>query len=102
MKIEFEIENRKWVLEYSRDSIRRVEDMGYNFHELENKPVTMMSVLFLGALLKNHHDMSLEQSDELFKHVASDALLKELDSMFAECINIGMAKNPNVAWKKVS
>jgi len=101
MKIEFEIENKKYTLEYSRDSIRKLEDRGYNFQELESKPITMMSVLFFGALLKHQPETNLEQSDELYKQVADDALMAELDNMFADCVKLGASKNPNVKWKKV-
>jgi len=102
MKIEFEIDKKIYTLEYARDSIRKLESMGYNFTELEKKPFTLMSVLFFGALLKNHPEMDIKKSDELYNEVADEALLKEIDAMFAACIKLGGAKNPNVKWKKVN
>jgi len=102
MKIEFEIDKKTYTLEYARDSIRRLEEMGYNFQELEKKPFTLMSVLFFGALLKNHPAMDIQTSDKLYNEVADEDLLKELDAMFATCIKFGGAKNPNVKWKKVN
>ena len=92
----------KWTCEYDKASIRKLEEKGYNFRELEKKPFTMMGVLFYGSLLKNHPNITFEEADKIYDEYGDQELLKELDIMIEEAVKLGEKKNPNAKWKKVN
>ena len=57
-KIALTYENKEYVLEYSRQSVRTMEAQGFVLNELETKPVTMIPMLYQGAFIKHHKGLS--------------------------------------------
>ena len=99
MKIEID---EKWTCEYDKASIRKLEEQGFNFKELENKPFTLLSVMFYGSLLKNHPNITTAEADKIYDEYGDQELMKEIDTMFVEAAKVGDKKNPNAKWKKMS
>lgn len=56
---------REYTLEYSRKTVAKAEQAGLNINELESKSMTMLPLLFWGALLMHHPWMTQEQSDKI-------------------------------------
>lgn len=52
-KIELTYKGEKYVLEFTKDTVRRMESMGFNIRKAIDTPLTSVEVLFTGAFLAN-------------------------------------------------
>lgn len=80
-------ENREYTLEYSRKTVSRVEQAGFDINQLEAKSMTMIPLLFWGAFLMHHPHMTKDQTDKiLFEKLGGikDAELEHLGKLYAE------------------
>lgn len=85
--INFTYENRKYVLEYSRRTVRQMENSGFRIDDISEKPLTFLSELFAGAFKKNHRYVKADEIDrmqELFKD--KEKLTETLMSMYTETL----------------
>ncbi len=53
-KITFDYGTTHYVLEFTRASVKQMEQSGFDMSRLESQPVTMLTSLFEGAFLANH------------------------------------------------
>ena len=53
-KIKITYQDRDYVLEYTRDSARRVENAGFSAEKLSDERLTMIPLLWHGAFLEHH------------------------------------------------
>ena len=75
----------KYILEYSKNTIMRMEKSGFVFDEIESKPVLMTTLLYQGAFLKNHPNTKGETMDKIYDSLANKELLfKKLAEMYLE------------------
>lgn len=58
-------EGREYTLEYSRKSVVRVENAGLDVNQVDTKSMTMIPLLFWGAFLMHHPQMTKEQTDRI-------------------------------------
>ena len=58
-------EGREYTLEYSRKSVVKAENAGLDVNQLESKSMTMIRLLFWGAVLMHHPHMTKEQTDKI-------------------------------------
>lgn len=87
-KIALTYENKEYVLEYSRQSVRTMEAQGFVLNELDTKPVTMIPMLFQGAFIKNHRGIKRNLMDEMYEEVADKTgLLSALMEMYVETLS---------------
>ena len=56
---------REYTLEYSRKTVSRAERAGLDVNELESKSMTMIPMMFWGAFLMHHPQMTQEQTDKI-------------------------------------
>lgn len=82
--IEVEVNDEKLKLEYNRDAIVKMEEMGFNIQEIASKPYTCYEKMMLGALIKNHSDKKIKESVEIAERLAEEYGLEELMGKLSE------------------
>lgn len=74
-----------YELEYTRNSVRSMEGMGFSLSEIQKKPVTMVPLLFKGAFIAHHKFVNEEVVNSLFDSVSDkDKLYSTLIEMYKE------------------
>ena len=58
-------EGREYTLEFSRKTVSKTEQAGLDVNQLESKGMTMIPILFWGAFLMHHPQMTREQTDKI-------------------------------------
>ena len=58
-------EGREYTLEYSRKTVSKVEQAGFDANQLEAKSMTMIPLMFWGAFLMHHPHMTKDQTDKI-------------------------------------
>lgn len=90
-KINLTYENKEYVLEYNRQSVKTMENQGFVLDELTAKPANMIPLLFSGAFIKNHsgkNGVKRRVVDEIFEEIDDKtALIEALMEMYAETLS---------------
>lgn len=82
-----------YVLEYSRNAVKMMEQQGFVMDQLSEKPVTMVPLLVYGAFQKNHKGIARKLVDEIYDHIADKigdgetGFIQTLLEMYAETVN---------------
>ena len=58
-------ESREYTLEFSRKTVSKTEQAGFDINQIESKPMTMIPIMFWGAFLMHHPHMTREQTDKI-------------------------------------
>jgi len=53
-KLPIELDGKKYVLEYNRLAVKKIEGMGFSMTGVGEKLTTNIELMFYGALIKNH------------------------------------------------
>ena len=61
---------QSYVLEYSRNAVKQLEQQGFVLDQVGDKPMTMLPLLVYGAFLKNHKGIKRGLVDEIYEHIA--------------------------------
>jgi hypothetical protein len=100
-KIVLNHEDKEYVLEYNRQSVKMMEGQGFVLDELVSKPMTMIPLLFSGAFIKNCKGTKRNVIDEIFKGISDkNELLEALMEMYTETLSTltDSADEGNVTW----
>lgn len=106
-KIEFEYEDKKYVLEYNRDAIKVIENQGFDFNSFTEKPMMMLDLAFKGAFIKNHRQTKNVKVEEIYNMMADkETLAKTLLEMIQETYDTlfetqESKDGKNIGWKIV-
>lgn len=108
-KINLTYDKKEYTLEYSRQSVKTMENQGFILEELTAKPANMIPLLFAGAFIKNHsgkNGVKRKVIDEIFEEIDDKAaLLEALMEMYAETLSSLTEGNNsgegNVSWAMV-
>ena len=88
MKIVFELENKKYTLEYTLRTAATAERNGLNIFEIESSPATMIPLLVNGAFQRHHKGMTRQQTDEIYESIKKkNDFIKALVDMYLEAVN---------------
>ena len=102
-KIEFEYEDKKYVLEYNRDAIRIMEKQGFDLNQFVEKPMMMMDLAFQGAFIKNHRDIKAIKVEEIYEVIEDKkGLAQNLIIMIQETYDELFETKANKDGKKVN
>ena len=85
-QLKFEHNNKEYILEYTRESVKQMEREGFVANDIVTKPMLTLPKLFAGAF-KAHHkfDVKQKQIDEIFELFKNkQALVEKLAEMYAE------------------
>lgn len=100
-KIVLTHENKEYVLEYNRQTVRQMEGQGFVLDEITSKPVTMIPMLFEGAFIKNCRGTKRKTISEIYDGIADKTgLLEVLMEMYADTLSTLTEDNSegNVSW----
>ena len=100
-KIVLNYENKEYVLEYNRQSVKTMEGQGFVLDEIATKPMTMIPMLFSGAFIKNCKGTKRSVIDEMFDGISDkSALMEALVTMYAETLSTltDDSSEGNVSW----
>lgn len=86
-KIEFEHDSKKYTLEFTRRTIREMENEGFRIDELSNRPMTLLPELFIGAFKCHHPYLKRKDVLAMFEEMSDRrSLLEALTDMYQEPI----------------
>lgn len=87
-------EDKEYVLEYSRNAVKQMEQQGFVLDQVSDKPITMIPLLVYGAFIKNNKGIKRSLVDEIYEHIADkigngedNGFIQTLLEMYAETIN---------------
>ena len=82
--ISFVYKDKKYVLEYTRNSIKEMERRGFVVEEVLAKPMSMLPDMFAGAFIANHPFVRRKLIDEIFEQFDNKGeLLDALAAMYS-------------------
>lgn len=82
--IEVEMNDETIKLEYNRDAIVKMEEMGFNIQEITSKPYSCYEKMLLGALVKNHSDKKMKEAVKIAEFMAEEYGLNEIMTSLSE------------------
>ena len=93
-RITVSYQNKDYVLEYSRQSVRQMEQTGFVLEQVSEKPMTMIPLLVYGAFLKNNKGIKRALVDEIYDNICDkvgddekEGFVQVLLEMYAETLN---------------
>ena len=105
MAISFENKGTQYTREFTRDSVKQMERVGFSVAMAENQPVTAMQTLFKGAFIAHHPRISQSTIDDIWENLGNkDGLFDALLNLYNEPIE-ALMKEPEegkkIEWKVV-
>ena len=82
-----------YVLEYSRNAVKQMEQQGFVLDQIGDKPMTMVPLLVYGAFMKNNKGIKRSLVEEIYEHISDklgdgeDGFIQALLEMYAETVN---------------
>lgn len=112
-KITVTYKDQDYVLEFSRNTAKQIEDQGFILDQLTDKPATMIPLLVYGAFMKNNRGIKRSLVDEIYDNIVGkigtdgeEGFINTLGEMYAETVSSLMGDNPveegNAATWKVT
>ena len=103
-QITFEYEGKNYVLEFTRKSVKTMEQGGFNLSEVKNKPVSLLPELFAGAFLAHHRFSDKKVINEIYDQMTNkDELIEILIDMYNDTLVTVMGGTEetegNISWK---
>lgn len=103
--INFSYDGRDYTLEFTRKTVKQMEDKGFVAARFVDAPMTVLPDLFAGAFLANHRFVKREVIDEIFdKMTDKQMLIDTLSKMYNEPLEALMADGDNegngIVWTK--
>ena len=92
--INIEYQNKNYTLEFSRQSVKNIEDLGFVLDQISDKPMTMVPLLVYGAFMKHNRGIKRALVDEIYENLVKkvggegeEGFIQVLMEMYAETIN---------------
>ena len=101
--INFTYEGKDYTLEFTRRTIRQMEDEGFVARNIDDRPMTLLPALFAGAFKAHHRFIKQETIDAIYANMPNkDKLIEKLAEMYNEPI-MSLMEEPadtakNVDW----
>ena len=86
-RIRVEVEDKEYVIEYNRDSIIKMEEMGYDALNPASKFLTNFEIMVFGGLLKHQPDTSWKKAIEISEYLRSEYEIDKLIEALNGAIN---------------
>lgn len=101
-KITFSYDGKDYCLEYTRHTVKKMEDRGFVATRIVDAPMTILPDLFAGAFLANHRFVDRKVIDAIFGQMTDKRqLVDTLAKMYNEPIEALMAdgdEGNGIAW----
>lgn len=103
--------NIDYILEYSRNSVKQMEQQGFVLDQIGDKPMSMVPLLVYGAFMKHNKGIKRNLVDEIYEHIADkigdgedNGFIQTLLEMYAETVNTLTDNKPSdegntAVWK---
>lgn len=111
IRIEFDRNGEHFNLEFTADSLRRMEKTGFNFGDLDSHALQLHEELFCGLFIEHHSNTPRKKRLEIYEDLTANADEEgdekgALDDIVMEMFNEAMdeiqnRKTGNVKWKAV-
>lgn len=103
-KMEFDWEGKHYILEYTADSIKKMEARGFNIAKIDERLLSLAETLFCGAFIANHDEVKEIKRREIFKELSAlneDGISIEdgIAEMFKEAVEEMQSHRGNVKWR---
>ena len=101
--INFTYEGKDYTLEFTRRTIRQMEDEGFVARNIDDRPMTLLPALFAGAFKAHHRFVKPDVIDKIYAGMPNkDKLIEKLAEMYNEPI-MSLMEEPadtakNVDW----
>lgn len=102
--IGFEYQGTHYTLEFTRKSVKKMEDGGFDVTLVEHKPMTMYPKLFEGAFIAHHPFVKKTVTDAIYAKLNNKAeLMDALSDMYSDTL-MSILDEPaesegNVTWE---
>ncbi len=86
-QITFNYDGKEYCLEYTKETVKKMEDKGFSPQKILDAPMTYLPELFRGAFLANHQFTNRRVIDDIFSALDDrDELVNVLIKMYNEPI----------------
>lgn len=90
----------KYVLEFTKETVRRMERMGFDIEKASSTPLTSIETLFTGAFLANEQKAIKEGIPEkILDGGIPDGILDKLIEMYRDPANGLFNNEGNLEWE---
>lgn len=87
-QLSIEYAEKKYILEYTRASVRAAENRGLDLSQITAKPGTNVPILISAAFQANHKWLTQDQIDDIVDSIPDrEGFIGKLLEMYAEVIN---------------
>lgn len=102
--IKFNFEGTDYTLEFTRASVRTLEEQGFKAADITEKPMSTLPKLFAGSFLAHHRFVKQEVVDKIYDKLPDKmTLIMKLAEMYNEPIEALMdepdEKEGNLNWE---
>lgn len=103
-QIKFTYDDVDYTLEFTRRSVKQMEDEGFVAQDIDKRPMTLLPILFAGSFKAHHKFTKQETIDAIYACMPDkESLITKLAEMYNEPIATLMEepdeKAKNVTWK---
>ena len=101
--LEFTYKNVDYTLEFTRKTVTRMEQNGFNIKDIDDKPMTVLPELFEGSFKAHHPYLKPSMIDEIYtKFTNKVELVNKLAEMYYEPLAALMEEpeedEGNITW----
>jgi hypothetical protein len=101
-QIHFTYDDKEYTLEFTRRTVKQMEDEGFIVRDIDARPMTLLPALFAGAFKAHHRFVRQEVIDQIYDAMPDkEALIGKLADMYNEPL-ISLMDEPdegkNVDW----
>ena len=101
-QIIFTYDDKDYTLEFTRRTVKQMEDEGFVARDIDQRPMTLLPALFAGAFKANHRFVKQETIDEIYQAMpGKEKLIGKLAEMYSEPIETLMEEPDETALKNV-
>lgn len=102
-QIVFTYEDKEYTLEFTRRTVKQMEDEGFVAQDIDRKPMTLLPALFAGAFKAHHRFVKQDVIDKIYEGMPhKDELIGKLAEMYNDPIVTLMEEPDSKAVKNVS
>lgn len=105
-KIKLNYKDKEYILEFSRNTAKAIEDRGFSLDQIGTAPIKMIPLLVHGAFMKNHSSLKTVKVDEIFNaQTQKSGLIQALMEMYADTVNTLFGdeedEEKNATWEMI-
>lgn len=102
-QIVFTYEDKEYTLEFTRRTVKQMEDEGFVAQDIDRKPMTLLPALFAGAFKAHHRFVKQDVIDKIYAGMPQkEELIGKLAEMYNDPIVTLMEEPDAKAVKNVS